>query len=187
MKVKELIDFMGTNKNKMLKADQLKELLIKTLEIKKYISIKSKKNLVDDIVNTCIIYENGVFKFNEIEKYIYFTMKTVEMYTNLELSDDIEEDYDLLCESGLFNVIISTFKKEYDEVSLLLQMKCDYILSGNTLEEQVGKFLTGILEKIDDFSSVLGNKINNFDFNKLPVDKSELTKLINFTDNYRNK
>lgn len=187
MKVQELIDVMGMNKNKILKADQLKELLIKTLEIKKYISIKDKKNIVDDIVSSCILYENGVFKFNEIDKYIYFTMKTIKAYTNLELSDDIEEDYDLLCENKLLNIIISTFKAEYDEVSVLLQMKCDYVLSSNNLEEQVGKFLTGLLEKVDDFSSILGDKINNFDFNKLPINKSDLVKLLNFVDNYQKK
>ena len=73
MKVQELVEFVGTSKNKMLRADQLQSLLQKHLEVKQYISIKEKKQLVDSIVNACILYEDGVFKFDDIEKYIVFS------------------------------------------------------------------------------------------------------------------
>lgn len=180
MTVQELVDFVGNNKNKMLKADQLQALLQKTLNIKKYISIKDKKQLVEDIVNSCILYEDGVFKFDDIDKYVCFIMKTIEAYTNLELSDDIEEDYDLLCQNNLLNMIVETFNGEYDNVNLLLQMKCDYILSGNNIEAQVGKFLNDILEKVDSFSTIMSNKIEEFDIDKLPIGKKELIKLMDF-------
>ena len=180
MKVKELVEFVSNQKNKILKAEQLQRLLVKTLEVKDYLSIKQKKELIDYIVNDCILYENGVFKFDNIDKYICFTMRTIAAYTNLELSDDMEEDYNTLYEARLLDVIISTFKKEYDDVNVLLQMKCEYILSGNSIEAQVGKFLNGLLEKIDDFANVLNNKFGDFDINKLPVSKEELLKLLDF-------
>lgn len=180
MKVQELVEFVGTSKNKMLKADQLQSLLQKHLEVKQYINIKEKKQLVDGIVNACILYEDGVFKFDDIEKYVVFIMKTIEAYTNIELSEDIEGDYDMLCRAKILEPIINTFKKEYDDVNVLLSMKCDYILSGNTIEAQLGKFLSNISDKIDDFSMVLKNIVENFDISKLPIKAEDLTKLMSF-------
>jgi pentose-5-phosphate-3-epimerase len=75
-------------------------------------------------------------------------MKTIAAYTNLELSDDIEDDYDALCESGLLNSVVNSFIGEYENVSMLLQMRCEYILSCNSIESQVGRFLDGILDKV---------------------------------------
>lgn len=166
MKVNELTNTMNQNKAKLLKAEQISAFLKKELEVKDYLSIKVKKALVEDIVDTCILYEDGVFKFDEIEKYIYFTMKTIATYTNIELSDDIEDDYDMLCESKLLEVIISTFKKEYDDISILLGMKTDYILSRNALESQLGKFLDNTNDLVETFVGALTDKINNFNVNK---------------------
>lgn len=180
MTIQELITFMSNSKNKMLNTDQLQALLKKKLEVKEYLSIKIKKELVDTIVNECILYEDGVFKFNDIDKYICFTMKTLEAYTNLELSSDLEEDYDLLCESKLLDSIINTFKKEYDDVNILLQMKCDYMLNGNSLESQIGKFLDGILEKVDVLVDSLSSKIDKFDPSSLPFNSKDLKKLMQF-------
>lgn len=180
MKVTELLEFVGNPKNKILKQEQLQSVLQKQLEVKDYLSIKDKKNLVNDIVNECILFEDGIYKFDDIEKYVCFIMKTIEAYTNLELSDDIEEDYDMLCEAKILELVINTFKKEYDDVNILLQMRCDYVLSGNNIEAQVAKFLDSFLEKIDTITNVTVKKIDGFDISKLPIDKKYLSKLINF-------
>lgn len=185
MKVQNLVEVITNNKNKMLNDVRLIELLNKTLEVKKYISIKEKRALIDDIINNCILYENGVYKFDDIDKYIVFTMKTIAAYTNLELSADIEDDYDELCRANLLNIVIETFAGEYENVNLLLQMKCDYILSGNTIEEQFGKFLTGILDKVDGITEVLSNKIEDFDLNNLPVNMEDLGKLMEFINSLK--
>lgn len=182
MKINELVEFVGSSKNKMLKGASLEELISKKLEVKKYIGIKDKKELIESIVNECIIYDEGVFKFDEIDKYICFTMKTIEAYTNLELSNDIEDDYDLLCQSNLLNVVINTFNGEYENVKVLLQMRCDYILNENNIESQIGKFLSGLLDKIDNVSNALSNKIDGFSFDNLPISKDDLGKLLEFVN-----
>ena len=185
MKIMEFIDIVKNNKNKMLKGEQLQQLLAKTLEVKDYISIKEKKALVDEIVNACILYEDGIFKFDDIDKYVCFTLKTIAAYTNLELSDDIEEDYDALCKAKLLNAVVDTFVGEYENVKLLLQMKCDYILNGNNIEAQFGKFLNDILGKVDDVVNVLSNKIDGFDISKLPIDINDLEKIMEFVDSQK--
>ena len=71
MKVMELVEFMNNGKNKMLNSAQKQDVLKKILEVKKYISIKEKKQLVQDIVDECILYDDGIYKFDEIDKYIF--------------------------------------------------------------------------------------------------------------------
>jgi hypothetical protein len=182
MKIREFVEIMNQSKNKMLKAEQKQELVKKTLETKSYVNIKDKKILVQDIVDECILYEDGVFKFNDIDKYICFTMKTIAAYTNLELSDDMENDYDILCESNLLSSVIGTFAEEYDSVNLLLQMKCDYILSGNTVEAQLGKFLEGVSDKLAMLVQTLASKVGDMDVGKLMGDVSseDISNVLSF-------
>lgn len=163
MKINAFIENMNQNKSKLLKSEQVQSFIKKELNVKEYLSIKDKKQLVDSIVNECILYEDGVFKFNDIDKYICFTMRTIAAYTNIELSDDIEDDYDALCESKLLNAVIESFNGEYENIKVLLQMKCDYILSSNTIEAQLGRFFDGVLEKVDGVTGAL----SNFDVSKL--------------------
>lgn len=182
MKIREFIDFINNPKNKMLKKDQLQQMITKTLEVKSYISIKDKKDLIDNIVNHCILFDNGVFKFNEIDKYICFTMMTIAAYTNLELSFNMEEDYDMLCEAKLLNAVVETFAGEYDNVKLLLAMQCDYILSDNNIEAQIGRMLTNVLDKFDVFSNQLSAKLDSFSLDQLPVDIDNIKKIIEFVN-----
>lgn len=185
MNTKMLVELMSKNKAKLLKPEQIQAFLKRELEVKEYLSIKDKKALVNDIVNECILYDDGVFKFDDIEKYIVFTMRTIAAYTNLELSDDIEEDYDTLCEAKLLTSVIDAFKQEYDEVNILLQMKCDYIMSGNTIEAQLGRFLDGISDKLDALIGPLSESLGKFDLSNLPIDAESLQKLMKFINNQK--
>ena len=180
MKVQELVELATNNKNKLLKTEQLSEVIKKAIAVKGYMGIKQKKELINNIIDDCILYEDGMYKFDDIEKYICFTMKIIEAYTNLELSDDIEEDYDTLCGANILELVLNTFKKEYDDVSILLQMKCEYILSQNTIEAQIGQFLNELLDKTDGLVGVLADKVKDFDISNLPISKDDLKKLMKF-------
>ena len=179
MRTVELVEFVSNNKNKMLKGIQLEELIAKTLEVKKYLGIKQKRALVDSIVDECILYEDGIFKFDDIDKYLCFTMRVIEAYTNLELSVDFEDDYDMLCQNGLLEMVINTFKKEYDDINILLQMKCDYVLSDNALYAQLGKFLKNLNEKLDIVSGILEDKVEGIDTSKISAKVGKLLDFIN--------
>lgn len=180
MKINEFVEKVNQNKGKLLKPEQVQAFVNKELEVKAYLSIKDKKQLVQDIVMECVLYEDGMFKFDGIDKYICFTMRTIAAYTSLELSDDIEDDYDALCEAKLLNTVIESFNGEYENVKILFQMQCDYILSGNTIEAQLGRFLGGASEKIDVLVNALVEKVEDFDFNNLPISKDDLNKLTKF-------
>lgn len=180
MKIEKLVELATNNKNRLLKDEQLLEVVKKAIETKEYMGIKEKKELIENIINECILYEDGLYKFDDVDKYICFTMRTIEAYTNIELSDDIEEDYDALCKAKILNTVIETFAGEYENFRLLFQMKCDYILSGNSMEAQFGKFLNDLSDQIGGIANVASDKISKFDMNKLPISASDLNKLMSF-------
>lgn len=178
MKVQEFVDFMKKNTNRTMKEEQISSLVKRTLEVKSYLSIKEKKQLVEEIIEDSILYENGIFKFDNIQKYICFTMFTLVAYTNLELSDDIEDDFDLLSESKLLPILVCIIQQEYDDINLLLEMQCDYILVDNTIEAQFGKLLNGVLEKVDGIEQFLKSYLSNVDVKSLLKDKDKLFELL---------
>lgn len=183
MKILEFIQVVNNNKAKLYnKADKnaLQNFIKQTLNIKSYISIKEKKQLVEDIVSETIIYENGLLKFNGIDQYIVYAMKCIEAYTDLELSNDIEDDYDELSKVGLLEPITSTFAEEYKTVLTLLQMQCDYILMDNSISSKVSVFLTRLSSIIDKLANSLTNSVDNFDISKLNIDKKDIEKITEF-------
>lgn len=176
MKTNEFVQKVNENKTKLYnKADKnaLSNFIKQTLNVKSYLSIKEKKELIEDIVSETIIYENGLLKFNGVDQYIVYTMKCIEAYTDLELSDDIDDDYDELSKARLLEVITSTFEEEYQIVLTLLQMQCDYILMDNSITSKVGIFLTHLSSTIDKLS----DSVKDFDINKLNIDKEDIEKI----------
>lgn len=178
MKVQEFIDYMKKNTNRTMKEDQIAALVKRALEVKSYLSIKRKKELVEKIVNSSIIYESGVFKFDNIQKYICFTMYILEAYTNLELSEDIEDDFDALAESKMMPILVCIIQQEYDDLNLLLEMQCDYILADNTIEAQVGRLMDALIYHVGKFGDGLEEYVKNFDISKFVQNKDQLMELL---------
>lgn len=163
MKVNEFVQKASAKGYMPITVNEQNDKLKKDLNIKSYLGIKEKKVLIDDIVNDTIIYENGLMKFNGIDQFVVFNMKCIEAYTDLELGEDIEEDYDALCKSGLLNKILRTFEEEYNSVLSLLQMQCDYILMDNSVTANINVLLTAAtaaINKLGDSASDIFKGIN---------------------------
>ena len=165
MRINEFIEYMAKNINRTLKEEQILTLVKNQLEVKKYIPLREKKDLVDKIIEKCLYYENGTFRIDAIDSYIYFTMFTIDTYTNLEI-DDIEGCFDILSESGLMPVVITALGQEYNDVQTFLNMKRNEILENNSIEMQLGKFFEGTLEKVEDFGEELIETLNSLNINK---------------------
>lgn len=173
MKIKEYVE-KATAKGYMPPAvNQQDDKIKKDLEIKSYLGIKAKRKLIEDIVDETVIYENGLLKFNGVEQYVTYTMKCIEAYTNLELSDDLEEDYDALCSCGLLAKILRTFDDEYQSVLSLLQMQCDYVLLDNSVTSKINVFLNSIADSVNKLSDSAEKKMNEFN-------KEDLQKAMEF-------
>ena len=178
MKIIEFVDYMKKNTNRTTREDQVASMLNKTLEPKSYLGFKKKRDLVDKIVNKTIYYVDGIYKFDAIDRYMYFTMYTLEAYTNLELSDDIVNDFDALSESKLLPAIICLIQKEYDDVNVFLQMQCEYIMEDNTIEAQIGRFLDGVLDKFDGIDDNLSKYLKNINIDELLKYKDKILKYL---------
>lgn len=165
MRTNEFIEYIGKSVNKTMKNEQVLALIQKQLEVKKYIPINEKKDLVDKIIEKCIYFENGTFRIDSIDSYIYFTMLTIDAYTNLEI-DNVEECYDMLSESGLMSMVIAAIGQEYNDVLTFFNMKRDEILENNSLEMQLGRFFDNVLENVDDFKTIIIDEVKNLNLNK---------------------
>lgn len=179
MKIKEFVEYMKSNTNKTTREDQVLSMAKKQLDAKQYISIKEKRNLIDEIIDACILYDNGVYKFDGISKYVYFTMYTIAAYTSLELSEDIEDDFDVLSESKLLPVVLSMIQNEYDDVNILLQMQCDSFLENNSVEAQLGKFF----DKATSLIEGLEPKLKTF-IDEISGENLDIGNLINMFSNF---
>ena len=178
MKVQKFVDYMKKNTNIATKEEQIVSLAKQKLNIKQYMSINDKRNLIDKIVNESIYYDNGVYKFDGIKKYVCFTMYVIEAYTDIELGISVEDDFDVLSESKLLPVIVCLIQQEYDDINIFLEMQCDYILAENSIESQVGKLLSGISAGIDMLTNKLGDKLTNIDMSELLKDKDQLLEFL---------
>lgn len=165
MRINEFIEHMGKNINGTMKENQILAIVQKQLEVKHYISIKEKKELIDKIIEKCIYFENGTFRIDAIDSYIYFTMFTIDAYTNLEI-DDVEDCFDMLSESGLMPVVIASLGQEYQDIQTFLNMKRSEILENNSVEMQLGKFFEGVLDQFGEFSEGLMDTVQNLNIDQ---------------------
>lgn len=174
MKITEYVE-KATAKGYMPAAvNQQDDKIKKDLEVKSYLGIKAKRKLIEDIVDETVIYENGLLKFNGVEQYIVYTMRCIEAYTNLELSDDLEEDYDALCSCGLLAKILRTFDDEYQSVLSLLQMQCDYVLMDNSVTSKINVVLNSMTDTLNKIADVVEKKMNEIN----PEDLQKVTELL---------
>lgn len=173
MKVQEFIE--AYKKNNGMKSTKS---LIGT---KNYLPYIKKKELVDSILDKCKRVNNGFVQFDEMEKYIVFTLEIISAYTNIEFDEDFSvsiNEYDALCEVNALNSIIETFEGEYNAVLSMLSMRQDYILQANSIEYQVAQFLTGLSDKLD---SVIESISGKFDaYKDLDITADDIDKLTSF-------
>lgn len=158
----------------------------KTLEIKTYLPFLTKRSIVNSLVSGNIEEVDGVKKVDSISQYISFVVAAITAHTNLEFdTTDIYGDYDLLAESGLLPYVIAEFKTSYDELDILLKMAIADEMATNNLNAIIGKFLNGVLDKLDgvvDAAKVFAEKANLSKILGEDFKKEDITKLIGFVD-----
>ena len=83
------------------------------IEIKEYLSIEEKLNLVSDIINSSVDTNNF---YNPARVYIYKIIGIIQAYSNINFTDKQKEDifklFDLLVGSGLAKKIILAIPDE---------------------------------------------------------------------------
>lgn len=181
MKIEEFVKIVEANKGKIYSktnANVMSDFIKKTLDVKDYLPLQEKKDLISQIIDSSIIYENSMYKFDEIDKYVHLVMLSIAAYTNIELSDDIENDYDELCRKGLLTMIVDSFKDEYKSVMMLLGMQCNYILADNALGAKIGAFIESLGKNLDSLATTLEEKLEKMNLDMSNIDLDNVQSLL---------
>lgn len=164
------------------------QILKSMLNVKEYLPFNEKKALVKRIVEESAIEENGFIRIDEISRYLVFTIRALETYTDLEFDEDLSiaaEEYDILARENKLNTIISFFEAEYNTLLSLVQMEVDYVLQQNSIECQVAKLIDEVGSAVTRLSGVLEDKVNDFDISDLGISADQIAQLGEFLGQYR--
>jgi hypothetical protein len=173
--------FMATKNG----VDEKAEWIRNQLEIKTYIPFREKRKIAEMIVEQNIKEEDGIKKYDSISAYIGLIVSSIAAHTTLEFSQDPIADYDLLAESGLLPQIISEFQESYNEIDIVLKMALAMELEDNNTNVLVGRFLDGVLKKLDVFADGVKEAMGEIDFKQLlgaDFNKEDLAKMIGLLD-----
>ena len=182
MLVQEFVKTFSEKKiaNNKINEHAVSDYLKNELEIKTYIPFREKRKIAEMIVGQNIKVVDGIKKYDSIDGYVSLVVASIAAHTNLRFSDDPIADYDLLAESGLLGEIVAEFADSHQEVDLLVHMVLDMEMEDNDVNALLGRFLDGILGKLDSF----GNAIGNVDLTKIlgNIKQEDLAKLSGFLD-----
>jgi len=182
MRILDFITNFKENKvqNTQLNPNAVSEYIKRELEVKEYIPFIEKQSIAQIVLESCANIKDGVVTVDSIQKYIIFTITILSTYTNLEFDGDVADldAYDALCsyqigDGTLLDEIVKTFEKEYVRCNDILNMMTVDLMAENNIEKQVGKFLSGISEKINNLGDSLIDRLGDFnmDLNQLDIDK----------------
>ena len=174
--------------NTHIAPDAVSQFIKKELEVKTYIPFKKKREVVEMVVAQNTKEVDGIKKNDAINQYLSFVIAMLSLHTNLEFGDPVE-DYDLLAESGLLPQIIAEFQESYNESDILLKMALASELENNNINILIGKFLNGILDRLDDVGEVIKDKLENIDIKDVlgaNFKEEDLAKLSGFLNRFNN-
>lgn len=180
MTIQEFIQDFKAKKivNNKLNEHAVEDYIKETLQVKTYIPFAEKRELCASILEKSCNRRNGIITVDSVSRYILFTITILTKYTNLEFNSDENLDslfeYDLLCESGLLDCILSVIGDEYTKCNNMLNMMLqDVIDNNNTLESVISNISGELLDKVEDFIDVLSEKVENanLDLNQIDIEK----------------
>lgn len=182
MMIQEFVDaykakkFMNTKQG----VDERVEWIKKELGVKEYLPFAEKRELCKLVLDACCTKENGLVKVDSVTRYIIFTLSIISRYTNLEFSsgEDAEYDsldeYDMLCESHLLDIIIAVIGDEYTACNNMLNMMMDDIMTNNNTVEAVLRHVLGkVSDSLDGLIDTFANKVEEMelDLSQIDIDK----------------
>lgn len=153
--------------NNRIDPDAVSKYIREKIEFTPYIPFRQKREIAEMIVAKNTVEVDGIKKYDSLNAYIGLIVSSIAAHSDLQFGSDPVSDYDALVESGLLNEIISEFKASYDELEVILKAVVAMEMEDNNTNVIVGRFLNGILDKLDIVTNVLGEKVKDFDMTKL--------------------
>lgn len=163
--------------NTKIAPDAVQQFIVKELEIKKYIPFEEKREIAEIIVEKNTTVVDGIKKYDSISAYVGLVVSAIIAHTNLRFSEDVFADYDLLAESGLLSQIIAEFQESYNECGVILKMAVDMELEDNNPGALIGRFLDGVLNRLDGATVVINELIKNLNLKEM-LNEENVVKII---------
>ena len=157
------------------------------ITVKKYASSATKVNVAKQAIDLSVEYNRGFVKFDSYKKHLAFLFGVIEEHTDLRFADnwnDKIQEYDMLCENELVDVIIDTFRRDYEASLEVLTMMCDDMVADNSIEASVAKVAQSIAENLDVLIGSLSDKIENTDVEQIIPKDLDLNKLQGFLNKF---
>lgn len=174
--------------NTKIAPDAVSEYIKKELEVKTYLPFMTKREIVEMVVDANITMVDGVKKYDNIRGYVAFIVAMIQAHTNIEFNtENPMPDYDMLAESKMLQQIVETFREDYDECDVLLKMALAAEMEDNNGKAILGRFLNGVLERLDDVIEILSEAAGELDLKSVFGDNfnaENLAKLSSFLDKY---
>lgn len=133
-----------------------------TVNVKQHLSIVDKINFVESCLISGLNDVTGIVNRNSIEisKVIFIT----KFYTDIKVSNDNIENYDLLTNSGVYSKIVKEIpSKEIKEIELLLENQirthCEENLRINSIEIIIKKGIEDLKTIITELAKKLPDEI----------------------------
>ena len=167
-------------KNDRITPSAVEDYIREKLDIVEYLPFKTKRKVIDMVVAKVVSEEDGIKRVDSASQFLSFIVAMLMSHTTLVLSENPEEDYDALSQHGLLEPIIAMFQRDYSECDALLKAAISDELADNNLNVIIGKFLNGILSKMDGVVDAVKGFAENADLSKLGIDinKEDITKLV---------
>lgn len=156
MNIKEFVGYYKMSKDKKAECE-------KHIKESKYVPYLTKIAECDNIVKVTMENQSsGSYVQNTPGRYLYFNMKLVSIYTDIEMPMEnglqLTENYDLLNECGALDILIDCIPKhEFKEFSTLLSMCVDDYMANN-------RDFTSYIDK--KWESLMQLALNNIDTEK---------------------
>lgn len=174
--------------NTKIAPDAVSEYIKKELEVKTYLPFMTKREIVEMVVKANITMVDGVKKYDNIRGYVAFIVAMIQAHTNIEFNtENPMPDYDMLAESKLLQQIVETFREDYDECDVILKMALAAEMEDNNGKAILGRFLNGVLERLDDVIEILSEAAGELDLKSMLGDNfnaENLAKLSSLLDKY---
>lgn len=177
--------FMNTKQG----VDERIEWIKQELEVKNYLPFAEKRELCKAVLDACCTKEDGIVKVDSVSRYIIFTLSVLSRYTTLEFSSgedadyDSLDEYDMLCESHLLDLIIAVIGDDYAACNNMLNMMLDDIMTNNnTVEAVLGHALGKVSDSLDDLIGTFADKVEEMELDLSQIDFDKLDKLKGLLD-----
>lgn len=171
--------------NTRYQPDAIESFIKDKLDIITYLPFNTKREIVDMLVSNIVTEEDGVKRVDGIAQFLAFIVAMVASHTTLVFSDVPAEDYDALSQCGVLEYILIMFQKDYDDCNALLKVAIADELADNNLNVIIGKFLNGVLGKLDGVVDLAKGFAENLDLSKLlgaNIKEEDIAKFIGLID-----